>query len=67
MTSLSFLAIPTVRSADLDGDGMRTIFDFLTFQNLYLAGDPKADFDGNGVLDLFDYLAFQNAFLSPCG
>lgn len=67
LTSLSFLALPAVRSADLDGDGMRTIFDFLAFQNLYLAGDPQADFDGNGVLDLFDYLAFQNAFLSPCG
>ena len=58
---------PTNRSADLDGDGQRTIFDFLLFVNLFLAEDPEADFDGNGGFDLFDFLAFQNAFVSPCG
>ncbi len=52
--------------ADLDGDGELTIFDFLTFQNLFDAGDPTADFDGDGDLTIFDFLAFQNEFDTGC-
>jgi len=52
--------------ADLDGDGVLTLFDFLEFQNLFDAGDPIADFDGDGSLTLFDFLAFQNAFDAGC-
>jgi len=47
---------------DLDGNGVRDIFDFLTFQDLFLTGDLIADFDGNCSLDIFDFLAFQDAF-----
>ncbi len=52
--------------ADLDGDGVLTLFDFLAFQNLFDAGSPEADFDGDGALTLFDFLAFQNAFDAGC-
>ncbi|MFG0286139.1 MAG: GC-type dockerin domain-anchored protein [Phycisphaerales bacterium JB039] len=52
--------------ADLDGDGTLTVFDFLTFGNLFAAGDPRADFDGDGLLTLLDFLAFQNAFAAGC-
>ncbi|MGD1916109.1 MAG: GC-type dockerin domain-anchored protein [Phycisphaerales bacterium] len=52
--------------ADLDGDGELTLFDFLTFQNLFDAGDPAADFDGDGSLTLFDFLSFQNSFDAGC-
>ncbi|MEQ8318195.1 MAG: GC-type dockerin domain-anchored protein [Phycisphaerales bacterium] len=52
--------------ADLDGDGQLTIFDFLSFQNLFDAGDPLADFDGDGELTIFDFLSFQNAFDAGC-
>jgi hypothetical protein len=52
--------------ADLDGDGQLTFFDFLAFQNLFAAGDPRADFDGDGVLTFFDFLAFQNEFAAGC-
>ncbi|UYV11689.1 MAG: hypothetical protein NCW75_10305 [Phycisphaera sp.] len=52
--------------ADLDGDGVLTIFDFLAFQNLFVAGDLAADFDGDGSLTLFDFLAFQNEFDAGC-
>jgi len=51
---------------DLDGDGELTLFDFLTFQNLFDAGDARADFDGDGELTLFDFLAFQNDFDAGC-
>ncbi|MEO1008671.1 MAG: GC-type dockerin domain-anchored protein [Planctomycetota bacterium] len=53
-------------AADMDGDGVLTLFDFLAFQNAFDAGDPIADFDGDGSLTLFDFLAFQNAFGAGC-
>ncbi len=53
-------------AADLNGDGVLDFFDFLAFQNLFAAGDPRADFDGSGSLDFFDFLAFQDAFAAGC-
>src|SRR5690606_24601234 len=31
-------------AADVNGDGVLDFFDFLEFQNLFAAGDPRADF-----------------------
>ncbi|MEO1009007.1 MAG: GC-type dockerin domain-anchored protein [Planctomycetota bacterium] len=59
-------AQPTGCRADLDGDGVLTIFDFLQFQSLFDLGDPLADWDGDGTLNIFDFLAFQNDFLAGC-
>lgn len=56
----------SVCRADLDGDGALTFFDFLAFQNLFVAGDLLADFDGDGSLDFFDFLAFQSEFAAGC-
>ena len=53
-------------TADLDGDGSLSIFDFLAFQNLFDSGDTRADFDGDGSLTIFDFLAFQTAFDAGC-
>jgi hypothetical protein len=61
----AFMAPPACL-ADLDEDGSLTIFDFLAFQTLFTAGDPKADFNDDGVLDIFDFLVFQNAFDAGC-
>jgi hypothetical protein len=52
--------------ADLDGNGLLDLFDFLEFTNLFNAGDMQADFEADGVLDLFDFLAFTNAFITGC-
>ena len=52
--------------ADLDGDGVLTIFDFLAFQNLFDTGDLEADFDGDCGLTIFDFLEFQNQFDAGC-
>jgi len=52
------------------GIGTLDIFDFLAFQDRFIAGDITADCDistGHGVLDLFDVLCFREAFLSGCG
>ncbi len=59
--------------ADCDpstGAGVLDIFDFLCFQNAFVAGDPYAcDCDtttGPGVCDIFDFLCFQDAFVAGC-
>ena len=52
--------------ADLDGSGDLTVFDFLSFQNAWQAGQANADYDGDGELTVFDFLAFQNAFEIGC-
>lgn len=52
---------------DLNGDGSLDLFDFLEFQALFMAGDPRADwFDYDGRLTLFDFLAFFDAFEVGC-
>lgn len=52
------------------GNNVCDIFDFLAFQNLFVAGDPCAcDFDtstGPGVCDIFDFLGFQTSFVAGC-
>ncbi|MFG0285154.1 MAG: GC-type dockerin domain-anchored protein [Phycisphaerales bacterium JB039] len=53
-------------SADCDGDGELTFFDFLCFQNLFAASDPGADCDEDGSLTFFDFLCFQNEFAAGC-
>jgi hypothetical protein len=63
---LHVLDISDCCPADLDGDDAATIFDFLTFQNLFEDRDPRADFDGDGDFTLFDFLAFQDAFAAGC-
>lgn len=52
--------------ADIDGDGVLTVFDFLDFQNLFDAGSPTADIDGDGELTLLDFLEFQTLFALGC-
>ncbi len=52
--------------ADLDADGTLTIFDYLTFANLFDTGSTEADLDGDGELTIFDFLAFQAAFDAGC-
>ncbi len=52
---------------DCDSNGVLDIFDFLCFQNSFVAGDPYAcDCEPNPVCDIFDFLCFQNAFVAGC-
>ncbi|MEQ9095194.1 MAG: GC-type dockerin domain-anchored protein [Phycisphaerales bacterium] len=62
-------AVSVVRAAcaaDIDGNGVLEVFDFLEFQNLFNDGDGRADCDANGRLDIFDFLCFTNAFAGGC-
>jgi trimeric autotransporter adhesin len=51
---------------DCDLNGTLDFFDFLCFQNAFLAQDPYADCTGDGYFDFFDFLCFQNEFLGGC-
>jgi hypothetical protein len=52
--------------ADCDGNQVLDVFDFLCFQDAFVAMDPYADCDGNTVFDVFDFLCFQDAFVVGC-
>jgi hypothetical protein len=52
--------------ADCDLNQVFDIFDFLCFQDAFVAMDPYADCDGNSVFDVFDFLCFQDAFVNGC-
>ena len=52
---------------DCDANGVLDIFDFLCFQNSFVAGEPYAcDCEPAPVCDIFDFLCFQNAFVGGC-
>ena len=53
-------------TADANGDGALDILDFVAFQQLFLAGDPRADCDADGVLNILDFVCFQLAFVEGC-
>lgn len=52
--------------ADCDTDGELTFFDFLCFQELFVAGDGYADCNDDGAIDFFDFLCFQMDFAAGC-
>jgi hypothetical protein len=51
---------------DCDGNETLDVFDFLCFQDAFVAAVPYADCDGNSVFDVFDFLCFQDAFVVGC-
>ena len=51
---------------DCDSNGVLDIFDFLCFQNAFVAGDPYADCDRDGQWTLFDFVCFQSEFVAGC-
>jgi len=52
--------------ADCDNSTALDIFDFLCFQDAFIAGEPYADCDGSHGFDIFDFVCFQDAFGSGC-
>ena len=53
--------------ADVNGDGLLNILDFVAFQLLWQGSDAAADCDANGVLDSLDFVCFQQLFVEGCG
>ncbi len=52
--------------ADLTGDEVLDLFDFLAFVNAFNEQDPVGDCVYDGVFDLFDFLCFVNRFNGGC-
>jgi len=52
--------------ADCTGDSVLDIFDFVCFQDAFIAGQPYADCTGEGSFDIFDFVCFQDAFAGLC-
>ena len=53
--------------ADCDPNGVLDIFDFLCFQNSFVAGEPYAcDCNPDPACDIFDFPCFQTAFVGGC-
>ena len=52
--------------ADCDASGTLDIFDFLCFQDAFVAASLSSDCDGDGQLDIFDFVCFQSAFAAGC-
>jgi hypothetical protein len=58
--------LPPCGRADVNGDGVVNIQDFLDFLVFYSAGDLRADLDCTGAVNIQDYLAFLNAYAEGC-
>lgn len=57
----------TFCDADVNGDGLLNILDFVTFQQAFLAQELTADCDGNGRFENpQDFMCFQQLFLVGC-
>lgn len=52
--------------ADLNNDSLVDFTDYLTFLNLYNAGDLRADYTADGLVDFSDYLQFLNYYNAGC-
>ena len=52
--------------ADINGDGMLDVLDFVAFQLAWQAQDPTADCDANAEYDILDFVCYQTLFLEGC-
>ena len=55
-----------VCKADVNGDGLLNLLDFVAFQNAWVAQEPIADCDGDGSFTIIDFVCFQNLFQIGC-
>lgn len=53
-------------AADMNGDGMLNILDFVAFQLLWQAHDAAADCDADGAHSIVDFICFQHRFQEGC-
>jgi len=53
-------------AADVNGDAVLNVLDFVAFQQLFQSGDAGADANGDGALSVLDFIAFQELFLAGC-
>ena len=52
--------------ADMSGDGVLNVLDFVAMQSAFQAGESRADMNGDCTLSVLDFVAFQQAFVAGC-
>jgi hypothetical protein len=52
--------------ADINGDGVLNILDFVAFQAAWQAMDPIGDCDGSGTYNILDFVCYQGVFAQGC-
>jgi hypothetical protein len=52
--------------ADLNGDCMLDVLDFVALQTLFVSGDDAADINGDGSLSILDFVEYQVLFVGGC-
>ena len=53
-------------AADVNGDGVLNILDFVAFQQAWQAQSAVGDCDGNGSWNVLDFVCFQQLFVAGC-
>lgn len=59
-------AVPVTCAADLNGDGVLNVLDFVAFQLLFVDQAPGADCNGDGEFTTLDFVCFQLLFQDGC-
>lgn len=52
--------------ADVTGDGILNIFDYIAFGSAHALGIASADLDGNNTLNIFDFIVFGTLYGQGC-
>ena len=52
--------------ADINGDGVLNILDFVAFQAAWQAMEAIGDCDGNGAYNILDFVCYQGLFAKGC-
>ena len=53
-------------AADINGDGVLNVLDFVAFQLAWQAQEAIADCDDNGTYDILDFVCYQQLFVAGC-
>ena len=62
----AYVATPAGCAADINGDGVLDILDFVAFQSAWQAMAPIADCDANTVFNVLDFVCYQTLFQAGC-
>lgn len=66
-TSISIrIHAATTCSADLNGDELVNIQDFIAYLNAWAIGDPLADWNHDGTVNIQDFIAYLNDWAAGC-
>jgi hypothetical protein len=52
--------------ADINGDGIVNVSDFLAYLSLFAAADPRADINGDNQINVSDFLGYLQLFAAGC-